>query len=111
MVMKVATVEILIEKARLEPQVAVAVAQAMDEAMDEKVQNAQWVTVPIMDARFAAVDARFAAVDTKLASLEGKLRTEMRDLKTELLHHVYATFATQVTLLLGVLYFVSSQRR
>ena len=66
--------------------------------------NAQWVTVPIMDARFAAVDS-------KLASLEGKLRTEMRDLKTELLHHVYATFATQVTLLLGVLYFVSSQRR
>jgi hypothetical protein len=81
MTMKAATVEILIEKAHFEPRVAVAVAEAMDEAIDAKIRDAQPVTVPILDARFTAsearVDARFTAsearVDARFAASEAKI--------------------------------------
>jgi hypothetical protein len=81
MAMKMATVEILIEKARFEPQTAIAVAEAIDEAMDRRMETTQPVSVPVLDARLAG-------------------------LKTELLHHIYATFATQMALILGLLYFL-----
>jgi hypothetical protein len=37
------------------------------------IERAQLVTVPVMDARFAAVDARFAAVDARFTQLEAKM--------------------------------------
>jgi len=102
MAMKMATVEILIEKARFEPQTAIAVAEAIDEAMDRKIEAAQPVTEPVLDAKLAKIDARFAQVDTRFA----ELRTEIANSRSESRHLIFATFTTQVTLLLGVLYFL-----
>jgi hypothetical protein len=71
--MHAATVEVLVNKAHLEPDVAVAFAEAFDMA----IANAQLVTVPVMDTRFAAVEAkmdvRFAAVDARFVALEAKM--------------------------------------
>jgi hypothetical protein len=85
--MHAVTVELLVQKAHLEPDTALAIATAIDMAL----QNAQLVTVSVLDARFAAsearmdarfaayearVDARFAAyeatVDARFAAVEGR---------------------------------------
>jgi hypothetical protein len=69
--MHAGTVEVLVNKAHLEPDVAVAFAEAFDMA------NSQLVTVPVMDARFAAVEAkmdrRFSEVDSRFAALDAKI--------------------------------------
>lgn len=71
--MHAATVEVLVSKAHLEPDVAVAFAEAFDMA----ISNAQLVTVPVLDNRFGAfeakVDARFAAVDARFVALETRM--------------------------------------
>ncbi len=138
MTMKVATVEILIEKAHFEPRVAVAVAEAMDEAIDGKNREAQWVTVPILDSRMAVIDARFTSLeakfdskltslearfdgkltaleakfDGKFAALETKLDARFRgfkgELKGELLTHLYGAILGQLAVLLGFMYFFAS---
>jgi hypothetical protein len=50
------TVELLVRKAKFEPQVALAVADAIDNAMTDS----QLVTVPILDARLAELREDFA---------------------------------------------------
>ena len=71
--MHAATVELLVQKAHLDPDTALAIATAIDMAL----QNAQLVTVAVLDARFAAweakIDARFAAVDARFVALETKI--------------------------------------
>jgi hypothetical protein len=71
--MHASTVDLLVSKARLEPEIAVAFAEAIDMAL----ANAQLVTIPILDARFAAweakMDARFAKVDTRFDASEAKM--------------------------------------
>jgi hypothetical protein len=71
--MHAATVELLVQKAHLDPDTALAIATAIDMAL----HNAQLVTVAVLDARFAAAesktDARFAAVDARFVALEGKI--------------------------------------
>lgn len=71
--MHAATLEVLISKAHLEPDVAVAFAEAIDMA----ISNAQLVTVPVLDNRFTAfeakMDARFAAIDNRFVALEAKM--------------------------------------
>ena len=49
-----AAVEVLIDKAHFEPKVALAVAEAIDMSLGD----AKLVTVPILDARLAALEAR-----------------------------------------------------
>ena len=74
--MHAATVELLVQKAHLDPDTALAIATAIDMAL----QNAQLVTVAVLDARFAAweakIDARFAAsearIDIRFAAAESK---------------------------------------
>src|SRR5580698_631171 len=74
--MHAATVELLVQKAHLDPDTALAIATAIDMAL----QNAQLVTVAVLDARFAAsdakTDARFAAfearIDARFAAAEAK---------------------------------------
>ena len=94
MSMKVATVEILIEKAHFEPLIAVAVAQAIDEAMEGKIRESQWVTVPILDSR--------------MAELKSELRTEMHEIKSDIVRQLYAAILGQFALLLGIAYFFVS---
>ena len=74
--MHAATVELLVQKAHLDPDTALAIATAIDMAL----HNAQLVTVAVLDARFAAseakMDARFAAfearIDVRFAAAESK---------------------------------------
>ena len=57
-----ATVDLLVSKANLEIQTAVAIAEAMDTA----ISNAQLVTVPILDARIAPIDVKLATLKSDL---------------------------------------------
>jgi hypothetical protein len=74
--MHAATVELLVQKAHLDPDTALAIATAIDMAL----QNAQLVTVNVLDARFASweakTDARFTAfearIDARFAAAEAK---------------------------------------
>ncbi len=63
--MHAATVELLVQKAHLDPDTALAIATTIDMAL----QNAELVTVSVLDARFATweakIDARFAAAEAK----------------------------------------------
>ena len=70
-------VSILIEKGRFEPEVALSIA----EAIEVSVVHAQFVTVPILDARLQALKAEMSV---SLISLEGRLSASIQELKTEL---------------------------
>jgi len=39
------------------------------------IEKTQFVTVPILDARFAAVEVRFAAVDARIVRLEARMES------------------------------------
>lgn len=81
--MHAATVEILVNKAHLEPDVAVAFGEAMDVAL----ANAQLVTVSMLDSRFAAfeakMDVRFAAIDARFIALETKVDARFREFEAK----------------------------
>jgi len=70
-------VSILIEKGRFEPEVALSIA----EAIEVSVVHAQFVTVPILDARLQTLKAE---TSVSLMSLETKLSTSIQELKTDL---------------------------
>ena len=95
--MHAATVEVLINKAHLEPDVAVAFAEAFDMA----IANAQLVTVPVMDVRFAAVDARFAALEAKMDARFAEMDAKMEKCKAELVRWVFLVMLGNVALSAG----------
>jgi colicin import membrane protein len=88
-----ATVEILISKGGFEPAVAMAVA----EALDMTIQNAQLVTVPILEARFAAaeanINARFAAADANFSARFAGMEASASARFAEMAASVSARFA------------------
>jgi hypothetical protein len=47
-------------------------ALVLAEAIDMAIEKTQFVTVPILDARFAAVDVRFAAVEARFAGIDAR---------------------------------------
>lgn len=66
-------VNLLIEKGRIEPQMALAVADAIDLA----VTQSQFVTVPILDARFAELRAELRIAIEKLDNRNELARSEL----------------------------------
>jgi hypothetical protein len=78
MTLHAAAVEILIEKARFEPAVAVGFA----EAIEATIMHAQFVTVPIFDARLQELKAE---ARVSLMSIESKLSTSVHELKSDIL--------------------------
>jgi len=118
--MQAAAVDIMVKKAGFDSNVAMAVAEAFDVAMT----HAQLVTVPTMDARFAAVDskfaaleskmdARFLAVDARITGLEARMdaRFALQDeridkkfeaLKSEMVRWVFLTVLGNTALSAGV---------
>ena len=72
-----ATVDSLITKGKFEPQVAMAIAEAIDNAMSDS----QLVTVPILDARFAEFRSEIHGdlvrlenkIDLAVATLDSKI--------------------------------------
>lgn len=108
MPMKIATVDILVEKARFEPQVAVAVAQAIDVAMEEKMQDRQLVTITALSETKIELRVEIQALGTELRAemretatelraemheMAAKLRAEMRETAAELRAEIQATAA------------------
>jgi hypothetical protein len=87
--MHAATVDLLVQKAHLDSDTALAIATAIDMAL----HNAQLVTVAVLDARFLAFDAkidgRFAAAEARMearfAAAEAKMeaRFAAAEAKTE----------------------------
>jgi hypothetical protein len=71
--MEAVAMDKLVEKGDLSPQVALAVA----EALDITIKAANLATVPMLDARFAQQDAkleaRFAQLDARFAQQDAKL--------------------------------------
>jgi hypothetical protein len=79
MALHAATVEILVEKARFEPQVAFGVAEAIELAMTQ----AQFVTVPILDARLHEVRAEIRVLEGKLDASTREHKADMQRLSAE----------------------------
>jgi hypothetical protein len=73
--MQAAMIDLLSGKGKFPTEQALVLAEAIDMA----IEKTQFVTVPILDARFAAVDVRFAAVDARFAAVEARFaRLEAR---------------------------------
>ncbi len=83
--MQAAIVDVLVQKGRFDPQIALAVAEAIDMA----IGTSQLVTVPILDARLDAVSARFqvleARMDARFEAAEAKADAKLQSMKTELI--------------------------
>jgi hypothetical protein len=77
MALHAATVGILIEKSKFEPEVALGVAEAIDLAMTQ----AQYVTVPILDARLSEIRSDLRVLEAKF---ESKLEATTKELKSDM---------------------------
>ena len=121
MAIHAATVGILIEKGRFEPEVALGVAEAIDLAMTQ----AQFVTVPVLDARIHEIKTelrvlaekvdtkldtstykadmqRFSAeFNAKLTRLDAKLDTKLAELEARLVRWVFLVMVGNVALSLA----------
>jgi hypothetical protein len=78
--MQAEVIDLLSGKGKFPTEQALVLAEAIDMA----IEGTQFVTVPILDARFAAVDARFArlesefmAVNARIDALEAKMDAKM----------------------------------
>jgi hypothetical protein len=88
MALHAAAVEILIEKGRFEPEVALGIAQAIEAS----VMHAQFVTVPILDARLQELKAEMriagmgleSKVNAGDQSLEAKIDRRYGELDTKI---------------------------
>ena len=95
MALHAATVEILVEKAKFEPEVALGVAEAIELAMTQT----QFVTVPILDARLHEVRAEIRVLDGKLDAGTREHKADMQRLSAELDAKMDARFAKMETTL------------
>jgi hypothetical protein len=93
MALHAATVEILVEKAKFEPEVALGVAEAIELAMTQ----AQFVTVPILDARLHEVSAEIRVLEGKLDASTKEHKADMQRLSAELNAKMETQFAKMET--------------
>src|SRR3979411_2262102 len=98
MTLHAAAVEILIEKARFEPEVALGIAEAIEASM----MHAQFVTVPILDARLQELGAEtriaLMSLEAKVDRRYGELETAMERIKAELIRWVFLVMLANVAL-------------
>jgi hypothetical protein len=83
-------IEILIEKGRFEPEVALGIAEAIEASM----MHAQFVTVPILDARLQELRA-------EIRMSQMSLETKMEGIKAELVRWVFLVMLGNVALTAG----------
>jgi hypothetical protein len=117
MALHAAAVEILIEKSRFEPEVALGIAEAIEATM----MHAQFVTVPILDARLEELSAEmrisFLTLENKLTAsiqvlrhelksdivrLEARFEAHLEQTKAELVRWVFLVMLGNVALSAGV---------
>jgi len=89
MAIHAATVGILVDKGKFEPEVALGVAEAIDLAMTQ----AQFVTVPILDARLHEVCAEIRVLEGKLDASIQAHRSDTERLRAELSAELNAKLA------------------
>jgi hypothetical protein len=87
-------IEILIEKGRFEPEVALGIAEAIEASM----MHAQFVTVPILDARLQELKAE---IRLSQMSLQASLETKMEGIKAELVRWVFLVMLGNLALTAG----------
>jgi hypothetical protein len=98
-------VERLIEKGGFEPRVAMGIVAAIETSMTQ----AQFVTVPILDARlkdfdvrldarFKEIDVRFKEFDARLKETELRLELKIAGVKSELVRWVFVVMLGNVAL-------------
>lgn len=105
MTSQAAVVELLIEKGRIEPQMAFAIADGIDLA----VTQAPFVTVPIFEARLAELRAElradlrvaFVELDKKIEVTKAELKKEIEATKAELVRWVLLVMLGNVALTTG----------
>jgi hypothetical protein len=71
--MQAEMIDLLSRKGKFPTEQALILAEAIDMA----IEKTQFVTVPILDARFAAVDVQFAAVNARIDALEARMDAKM----------------------------------
>ena len=67
--MRAETIERLSAKGHFSSEQALALAEAMDTVIEE----AQLVTVPILDSRMGVIDTRFAQIDVRFEKMEARM--------------------------------------
>ena len=108
MALHAATVGILVEKAKFEPEVALGVAEAIELAMTQ----VQFVTVPILDARLHGVSAEIRVLEWKLDAsirehkadmqrLGAELNTKLAEMEAKLVRWVFLVMLGNVALSLA----------
>ncbi len=101
MALHAATVGILVEKAKFEPEVALGVAEAIELAMTQ----AQFVTVPILDARLHGVSAEIRVLEGKLDAstqrLGAELNAKLAEMEAKLVRWVFLVMLGNVALSLA----------
>jgi hypothetical protein len=93
MAMQAGTVEILVEKAKFEPRVAVGIAEAMDHAIAQHTSHSQLVTLPVLNLRI------------------GDLESRLTNLKSELVRWMLLIMMVQFALTSGMMHFLLQQLR
>ncbi len=114
MAMRAATVGILIDKARFEPRVAVAIAEAMDEALESRARHLQPVTIPMfekLDAKVTMLDGKTGALELKIDAARDGLRDKMDRDKTDLMRWTLLTMMSLFAMVTGMMYFMLRQFR
>jgi hypothetical protein len=71
--MQAEVIDLLSGKGKFPTEQALVLAEAIDMA----IEKTQFVTVPILDVRFAAVESRFAALNARIDALEVKMDAKM----------------------------------
>jgi hypothetical protein len=66
--MQAEVIDLLSGKGKFPTEQALVLAEAIDMA----IEKTQFVTVPILDSRFAKVDVRFAAVEARFAAIDAR---------------------------------------
>jgi hypothetical protein len=93
--------EILIEKAKFAPDVALGVA----EAIDSSIMNSQFVTVPVLDARLQEVRADIRVLEgevrTGFRELEAKMDAKLEKLRADLVRWVFLVMLGSLALSLS----------
>ena len=85
------SLEILIEQAKFQPDIAVALAEAIDMA----ITGASLVTQPVLDARVAALEVK---VEARLMALRSEIKADMQEIKAELIRWVFLVMLGNVAL-------------
>ncbi len=95
----VTTLDILTERAHLDPQVA----RAIGDAIENEMQRSSPVTETILDARVIELKSH---LEGKIVELKGHLEGKIESCKADVVHWVFSALLGQLAVILGAVYFM-----